>query len=110
MERKKKYILVVDRSGNIELRFGYPFYHKDLLNKGENQNDCLGGGLWTIDTSDMSILLYGSSDDFGTPKKQDLEKAIKGFDEWEHLEWISRNIYNHEVHLSKIIKYYDKRR
>ncbi len=47
--RQKKYILILDKSGNIKLRFGYPIYHKDLINKDENWHDCLGGGNWDID-------------------------------------------------------------
>lgn len=99
--REKKYILVQDRKGNVELRFGYPFFHRDLLNKDESQQDCLGGGNWDID-SDGNVILFGSSNDFGAPKKQDLEKAIKDFDEWNHFEWICEHIYD-EIHLSKNI-------
>ena len=102
--RQQKYILVNNNNGNIELRFGYPIYHKDLLKKNENWRDCIGGGKWTINTEDMSIVLYGSSDDFGSPQKQDLKKAIQDFDDWEHLEWVCQHIYKSEIHLNKVIR------
>lgn len=104
MERQRKYILVKTKNGSLELRFGYPFYHKDLLNQNENPNNCIGGGMWLIDSDDMSIILYGSSSDFGAPNKQDVKKAIENFDDWDTLEWICRQIYKHEIHLSGIIK------
>ena len=99
--RQKKYILMMDNHGYIELRFGYPFYHKDLINKDESQHDCLGGGNWDID-SEGNVILFGSSCDFGAPGKQDLEKAIKNFADWDYFEWICEHIYD-EVHLSKNI-------
>ena len=102
--RQRKYILIRNKNGEIELRFGYPIYHRDLLNRKENPHDCLGGGKWCIDDADMSIILYGSSDDFGTPQRKDLEKAIKDFDEWKHFEWVCRNIYKTEIHLNRVIK------
>lgn len=102
--RQRKYILIRNKNGETELRFGYPIYHRDLLNRNEHPNDCLGGGKWCIDDADMSIILYGSSDDFGTPQRQDLEKAIKDFDNWEYFEWICRNIYKTEIHLNRVIK------
>lgn len=102
--RQRKYILIRNKNGEIELRFGYPIYHRDLLDRKENPHDCLGGGKWCIDDADMSIILYGSSDDFGTPQRKDLEKAIKDFDEWEHFEWVCRNIYKTEIHLNRVIK------
>ena len=88
------------RSG-AELRFGYPIYHKDLINKNESQSDCLGGGKW--DVRDGDIILYGSSDDFGAPVKRDLEEAIKNFCDWGHLEWICEHIFDEEIHLTKKI-------
>ena len=52
--RKKKFIVVEDIKGNIQLRFGYPFYHRDLLCRNE---DCLGGGEWDIDFDTKQIKL-----------------------------------------------------
>ena len=81
--RQRKFIIVKDWSGkNIEIRIGYPFYHRDLLNKSDEKNniDCYGGGRWDVDFENKTIKLYGTSDDFGKPNKKDIEIALKNLD------------------------------
>lgn len=81
--RQRKFIIVKDWNGkNIEIRIGYPIYHRDLLNKSDEKNyiDCYGGGRWDVDFENKTIKLYGVSDDFGKPSKKDIEVAIKNLD------------------------------
>ena len=78
--RQRKFIIVKDWNGkNIEIRIGYPIYHRDLLNKFDEKNhiDCYGGGRWDVDFENKTIKLYGASDDFGKPNKKDVEIAVK---------------------------------
>lgn len=81
--RLRKFIIVKDWNGkNIEIRIGYPIYHRDLLNKSDRMNhiNCYGGGRWDVDFENKTIKLYGASDDFGKPNKKDIEVAIKNID------------------------------
>lgn len=81
--RLRKFIIVKDWNGkNIEIRIGYPIYHRDLLNKSDHMNhiSCYGGGRWDVDFENKTIKLYGDSDDFGKPNKKDIEVAIKNID------------------------------
>ena len=83
MGRQRKFIIVKDWSGkNVKIRIGYPLYHRDLLNKSDEKDhiNCYGGGYWSVDFENKTIKLYGSSDDFGKPKKDDIQKAIKNLD------------------------------
>ena len=114
--RQRKFIIVKDWNGkNIEIRIGYPIYHRDLLNKSDEKNhiDCYGGGKWDVDFDNKTIKLYGASDDFGKPNKRDIEIAIKKMDMhswWQvsHTIDVSYNIEIKEDELSKfkfIIEY-----
>lgn len=97
--RKKKFIVVENIQGNIRLRLGYPFYHRDLLYKNE---DCLGGGEWDIDFDNKQIKLFGKSDDFGAVNPKVLQKAIDNIDvhtSWQ-IEYIVECIYNTEIDLN----------
>jgi len=101
MSRQRKFIIVKDWSGkNIEIRIGYPIYHRDLLNKSDEKNniDCYGGGYWDLDYENKTITLYGSSDDFGKPNKKDIEAAIKNLNDhayWQ-LEWTMERVFDKE--------------
>ena len=61
--RLRKFIIVKDWNGkNIEIRIGYPIYHRDLLNKSDHMNhiSCYGGGRWDVDFENKDILfIYG---------------------------------------------------
>lgn len=99
--RQRKYILVEDEINNkYILRIGYPIYHRDLMNESDRKNhiSCIGGGKWNLNYKDKTISLYGSSDDFGKPNQEKLQKAIKNFNEhdWWQLEWICERIYEEE--------------
>ena len=105
--RQRKFIIVKNWSGkNIEIRIGYPFFHRDLLNKSDEKNniDCYGGGKWDIDFENKTITLYGSSDDFGKPNKKDIEVAIKNFD-WWHFSHLIEIIYNKEIEDDELSTY-----
>lgn len=98
MSRQRKFIITKDWSGkNIEIRIGWPIYHKDLLNQSDNKNhiDCYGGGFWDLNYENKTITLQGSSDDFGKPSKRDIEIAIKNIDDhkWWQLEWVMDRVY-----------------
>lgn len=56
-----KFIITVDGV----LKFGVVSRHMDLLEQG--QDDCNGGGLWDIDSTNGTVLLFGRSFDFGAP-------------------------------------------
>lgn len=93
MNRQRKYIICKDWSGkNTQIRIGYPFFHRDLIERSDEKNHikCVGGGKWDIDTSNKTITLYGASDDFGKPNKNDIEQAIKNLDKhaWWQMSWI----------------------
>ena len=101
MSRERKFIIVKDKFGkNTKIRIGWPIYHRDLLDKSdENEGiDCYGGGRWNLDYDNKTITLYGSSDDFGKPNKKDIETAIKNLDDhayWQ-LEWMMERIFDKE--------------
>ena len=101
MSRQRKFIIVKDWSGkDIQIRIGYPIFHKDLLDKSDEKNniDCYGGGRWDLDYENKTITLYGSSDDFGKPDKKDIEIAIKNIDDhkWWQLEWTMERVFENE--------------
>lgn len=101
MSRERKFIIVKDWSEkNVEIRIGYPIFHRDLLNKSDIKDRiiCCGGGRWNLDYDNKTITLYGSSDDFGKPNKKDIETAIKNLDDhayWQ-LEWMIERIFDKE--------------
>lgn len=99
MGRAKKYIVLL-RDNKPILRFGYPLYHRDLLDKKESLTDIIGGGYWELNNSEVE--LFGKSDEFGEPNKKDLLQAIDSFKDLEYLEWIYECIHDIEVRITKI--------
>lgn len=101
MKRQRKFIIVKDWSGeNINIRIGNVFFHRDLLYKSDEKDniDCYGGGKWDLDYDNKTIILYGSSDDFGSPNKKDIEKAIKNIDDhgWWQIELTMERTFDDE--------------
>ena len=99
--KKRKFVVVKDWSGkNIHIRFGYVFFHRDLMTKQDDKdnNDCYGGGSWDIDPKTETITLYGKSDDFGTPNKKDIETALKNMSEHDlfMFGWLCERLYEDE--------------
>ena len=108
--RQRKFIIVKDWNGkNIEIRIGYPIYHRDLLNKSDEKNniDCYGGGKWDIDFENKTINLYGESDDFGKPNKKDIEIAIKNLDniDWWRMSHIVKQSYEVDIDEDELSTY-----
>ena len=108
--RQRKFIIVKDWNGkNIEIRIGYPIYHRDLLNKSDEKNniDCYGGGKWDIDFENKTISLYGESDDFGKPNKKDIEIAIKNLDniDWWRMSHIIKQSYEVDIDEDELSTY-----
>lgn len=101
MNKQRKFIIVKDWSGkNIEIRFGYVFFHRDLLTKQDEKDhiDCCGGGMWNLDPETETITLFGRSDDFGMPKKENIEKALKNMDKHDlfMFGWLCDRLYEDE--------------
>jgi hypothetical protein len=76
--RERKFIVGLDSQDRLKLKAGYVLFHRDLIdvvkNFSENHDvSPIGGGFWTI--KDGEIHLYGSSSDFGRPRR--LEEALK---------------------------------
>lgn len=108
--RQRKFIIVKDWNGkNIEIRIGYPFFHRDLLNKSDEKNniDCYGGGKWDVDFENKTIILYGASDDFGKPNKKDIEVAIKNLDiiDWWRISHVIEASYEKEIDEDELSTY-----
>lgn len=108
--RQRKFIIVKDWNGkNIEIRIGYPIYHRDLLNKSDEKNhiDCYGGGLWDVNFENKTIKLYGDSDDFGKPSKKDIEVAIKNLDniDWWRISHAIEHSYDVEIDEDELSTY-----
>lgn len=98
IKRKQKFLLVSERRSDYPtIRIGIPFYHRDLISEREMRNGmtCLGGGLWYAEPQKKNIVLYGSSDEFGTPEKSDINKAVKYFSEydWDDLGYVCESWY-----------------
>lgn len=68
---------VINDSG--VLKFGIVSRHMDLLEPG--QSDCFGGGLWEIDKTNHSIMLFSRSFDFGAPDFSKLKRI-----DWDTLD------------------------
>ena len=108
--RQRKFIIVKDWNGkNIEIRIGYPIYHRDLLNKSDQMNhiSCYGGGKWYVDFNNKTIKLYGASDDFGKPNKRDIEVAIKKMDmhSWWQVSHAIEASYDIEIEEDELSKF-----
>lgn len=108
--RQRKFIIVKDWNGkNIEIRIGYPIYHRDLLNKSDEKNhiDCYGGGRWDVNFENKTIKLYGASDDFGKPDKRDIEVAIKKMDmhSWWQVSYAIDASYDIEIEEDELSKF-----
>lgn len=98
--RQRKFIIIKDWSGkNIQIRFGWCFFHRDLMTRNDDRNniDCYGGGKWECDYENKTIRLYGYSDDFGKPNKKDIETAIKNFNNWYDLTILLERSYEEEI-------------
>lgn len=120
MARYKKFIIVKDLDGKLDLRLGYPIYHEDLIEKEDETNHikCVGGGYWDLDFENKQIILYGDSMDFGKPKKEDIKKSLESWtkDKWFYFIWTCIRIadiefpeYNKNTNLEEFtfnIKYY----
>lgn len=110
MSRQRKYIICKDWSGkNTQIRIGYPFFHRDLIERSDEKNHikCVGGGKWDIDTSNKTITLYGASDDFGKPKKNDIEQAIKNLDKhaWWQMSWMIKQVCGIDIKENELSTY-----
>ena len=108
--RLRKFIIVKDWNGkNIEIRIGYPIYHRDLLNKSDHMThiSCYGGGRWDVDFENKTIKLYGDSDDFGKPNKKDIEVAIKNIDmhSWWQVSHAIDASYNIDINEDELSTY-----
>jgi len=108
--RQRKFIIVKDWDGkNIEIRIGYPIYHRDLLNKSDEKNniDCYGGGRWDVNFENKTIKLYGHSDDFGKPSKKDIEVAIKNLDmhSWWQISHAIEASYDKDIDENELSTY-----
>lgn len=100
MGRAKKYVVLL-KGNKPTLRFGYPLFHRDLLNKKESFADIIGGGYWELNNNG-EVELFGKSDEFGEPNKKDLIKAIDSFKDFKYLEWIYEGVHDKEVKITKI--------
>ena len=104
MGRFKKYIILKnDFTNEVKMRLGYPIYHKDLIDKSDIKNGfkCVGGGQWNLKYKKKTITLFGSSSDFGRPRHEDIEKAIKNLnkhDYWQ-LEMLCERIFDGELEM-----------
>ena len=98
MSRQKKFVIIKDSENNCTIRFGYPFYHNDLISKDELNKYWIRGGFWELDYENKTITLYGSSADFGRPNKKDVENGIKNLndDDYFELKWLIERIFNEE--------------
>lgn len=101
MGRQRKFIIVENwKTNKVELRIGYPIFHRDLIDKIDEKNgwNCIGGGYWNVDFDNKKIHLYGSSDDFGTAPKKKIEESIKNVDDhkWWHISWTIERIFDKE--------------
>ena len=100
MARYKKFIIVKDWDDNLDLRLGYPIYHKDLMEKKDEAHHakCVGGGFWDLDFTNKQIVLWGDSSDFGKPKKEDIKKSLKSWTErkWFYFTWMCERIADEE--------------
>ena len=99
--KQRKYVIVKDWNGkNIQIRFGYVFYHRDLMTRQDEKDhiDCYGGGSWNIDPVTETLTLYGKSDDFGIPNKRDIEIALRNMSDHDlfMLGWLCDRIYEDE--------------
>ena len=110
--RQRKFIITKDWDGNnIELRIGYPIYHRDLLNNSDHIHiqhiSCYGGGKWDVDFENKTIKLYGASDDFGKPTKKDVEAAIKNLDihDWWQISHAIEASYDIEIDEDELSTY-----
>ena len=81
MARYKKFIIMKDWDGVLDLRLGYPIYHKDLIERKDETNHmkCVGGGFWDLDFKNKQIILWGDSLDFGKPNKEDVKKSLESW-------------------------------
>ena len=61
--RKRKFVVIKDDKGNIQIRFGIVELHYELFD--ENKYKCLGGGLFDTDCCEEQIHLHGKSIDYG---------------------------------------------
>lgn len=71
MFKNSKFIIVNDC-----LYLGRVNYHKDLIVL-EDKNDVKGGGWFEQDNNWMLISFHGTSEDFGSPKLEDIKKCIE---------------------------------
>ena len=106
--RFQKYIILKNQFTNeVKIRIGYPMFHEDLITKTDKKNGfkCVGGGQWSLNYGNKTISLFGKSCDFGRPKNNDIELAIKNIDidEWLDFEILCDNILKTEIEL-----FYDK--
>jgi len=98
MARYKKYIILENyKTREVKIRFGYPFFHKDLIESSDKKEgwECIGGGFWDIDFRDKEIILYGDSTDFGMPRKEKIKIAISNINkhDWWQFKWICEHIF-----------------
>jgi len=108
--RQRKFIIVKDwNDKNIEIRIGFPIFHRDLLNKSDEKNniDCYGGGRWDVNFENKTITLYGVSDDFGKPNKKDIEIAIKNMNihDWWVISHAIEASYNKDIDENELSTY-----
>ena len=101
MARYKKFIILENwRTGKLNIRFGYPIYHADLIENADNKEGwkCIGGGFWDMNFETKEIYLYGSSSDFGTVPKQKIEESLKSMNphKWWQFGWICEQIFGKE--------------
>ncbi len=76
-----KFIIADDaRDGNGYLRLGKVLNHSDLRIGYEK---IWGGGWWEIQEDTKTILLYGSSGDFGSPKFSHLKYIDRQFRDYK---------------------------
>ena len=101
MARYKKFIILENwRTNKLDIRFGYPIYHADLIENTDNKEGwkCIGGGFWDMNFETKEIYLYGSSSDFGTAPKQKIEESLKSMNshKWWQFGWICEQIFGKE--------------
>ena len=65
MARYKKFIILENwRTNKLDIRFGYPIYHADLIENSDNKEGwkCIGGRFWDMNFETKEIVLFGKGD------------------------------------------------
>lgn len=72
-----KWIILRKPDGELQFRMSRAIeFHKELASNQPGYQ-VLGGGWFHMDTDKKQIVLYGTSEDYGTPDSADVYKAIE---------------------------------